>query len=604
MSNNSLSISCVSGEIINSSYLTLNQEDQGVKKYAKLIAGTMAFPVLSVAAMAESVVFALLTTLAKTAQFLFPKTHSVKLDKYILNPLFARSVYAPAMIAVAFTRIFTNWRPETRARIDAAIVNKAADFHSSRPITFLRTVHFNGLSKAPEAPKAEPTIQDPSPTPVKPKTTDWKRVGKYALLGVVTVATLYIAWKYLKANTEAQKLPPAEPEKRPFPAGPYPESYQKGLSYEKPISTVPNLETCPVEKDFSAIGQSPIYKDACPALPKDPFAVTKEKGPIHSYAQGLTASIGQCPIELPKDPFAATKEKGPIHSYAHGLTSSIGQCPIELSIKDLFAATKEKGPIHSYAQGLATTEKNINELGQCLKPDSASYQLGLDWAKLESLWKKKQNTFFKFQTPAPNLETPPTKLEKMARCIERNNKALENPSNAFRLFSCKDLDKKLDEDSFRDAFYKKSKISIINKTFRELSRKFHSDKAALQIGKERADSIFQKIGAANESLEKHYDLIPKLLEELEKKATCIEKERLGGNESFKSYQILSCQNSPLVQSDASKEENCAAIRSTSEELLAKFNPTNLPLKKFDQARANFLLLKIGKAQKVLEKMYC
>lgn len=242
MSNN-LSTSSITGTVINSSYLTLDKKDEGLKKYAKIAAGTIAFPVLSIAATAESLILTLLTTLAKTTQFFLPKTHSVKFDNHVLNPLLARSFYTPAMATVAFTRTFTNWKPATRERIDTAIVSKAAEFHSSKAINTLRTFHFNGFSIEPKT--AEPTPSNPAsnPTPVAPKSTNWK---KYALMGAGTILGLVIAYKtytYLTAN------PPSVPTQPTNTT-----SYKVGLDwnnnkyfdFQKPEPKAPNLKTCPL----------------------------------------------------------------------------------------------------------------------------------------------------------------------------------------------------------------------------------------------------------------------------------------------------------------------------------------------------------------------
>lgn len=321
MSNNNLTVSSVTATLINSSYLTLNKEDQGLKKYAKLTVGTIAFPVLSVAAIVESAIFGSLAILTKTVQFFLPKTHSVKFDDHILKPLLARSFHTPAMVIVAATRTFTNWKPETRARIDAAIVNKATELHSSRPISILRRIHINGLSIDP-APQAEPTTQKtdlapPNSTLVPPKTTDWKKVAKVVAVGVVVLVVVgfaaYKTHQYVTANRLAETVEKTLPERArpPAPVATAPTANPSATPTAPSLNTTANLR---VEK--TSEGLEWIIEEEDPANPNAPLWKRMylkhlfEKPALVPPAPSLSTMPAALPTNTAKDTFAGSYQTG------------------------------------------------------------------------------------------------------------------------------------------------------------------------------------------------------------------------------------------------------------------------------------------------------
>lgn len=166
-----------------SPYLLVNKEDTGGKKLVKQMSGILASSVLVVVGTVEAVISTLLAFLVKSCHFVFLKNSglSLKMHAQIVQPLFARSFIAAGNVAIAASRVVTNFQgPESVAYVDRVIEKTCASFASSHLIKTIQNLHINGFT-------VEPPLTPPAKGEVEPSTPSlakWNIERKHVLMGI------------------------------------------------------------------------------------------------------------------------------------------------------------------------------------------------------------------------------------------------------------------------------------------------------------------------------------------------------------------------------------------------------------------------------------
>ncbi len=130
------------------SAITTNDNDKGIKKYAKLGAGLVAHPVFAVAIAVETVVRGILALLAEMVHFFMPKDAKItrSFEEKVLFPLVALTGMNGALAVVAGATTGLNFtKDETKKAAAEAIGSPLETITQSKAFQTVMNAHINGI---------------------------------------------------------------------------------------------------------------------------------------------------------------------------------------------------------------------------------------------------------------------------------------------------------------------------------------------------------------------------------------------------------------------------------------------------------------------------
>ena len=130
------------------SAITTNDNDKGIKKYAKLGAGLVAHPVFALAIAVETVVRGILALLAKMVHFFMPKDAEItrKFENKVLLPLVGSTGLNGALAVLAGATTGLNFtKDETKEAARDAIFSPLGSIVNSKALDTVLNAHINGI---------------------------------------------------------------------------------------------------------------------------------------------------------------------------------------------------------------------------------------------------------------------------------------------------------------------------------------------------------------------------------------------------------------------------------------------------------------------------